>query len=323
MQSFAEAMTSVNHIAEKSILLGNGFSQAWNNTVFNYQNLFAEANFGAHDTEIRAVFNRFDTYDFEKITKCLLDAANVLELYRDDVHLINSIRADAESLKDALLTAIANTHPERPNNIPSNDYRLVRAFLSRFSNIFTLNYDLLMYWARNQNDIAPLDYETDDGFRGRGAWQGYDTNQQVFFLHGGLHIFDTPSVVKKHRYINDMAIIDQVRGNLADNKFPLFVSEPTSEKKLTRILHNQYLNFCYQSLRQKQGVLFIYGHSCHENDKHIFDQIKRGGFTHVLISIFGDPDSPENQRTQANARTFLGANLNIGFYDAGTTTIWR
>lgn len=322
MQTFQEAITSVQHVPNKSILLGNGFSQAWDNTIFNYQSLFAAANFGAHDAEIRAIFDRFETYDFEKITKSLLEAANIIELYHGDNDLVESIKVDAESLKDSLLSAIAQTHPSRPSDISATQYSAVRIFLSQFGNIFSLNYDLLMYWARNQNDITPADFRTDDGFRAGGIWQGYDT-QQIFFLHGGLHIFDTPNKVRKHTYTTrDVAIIDQVRVNLTANKFPLFVSEPTWQKKLERILHNQYLSFCYQALKEKDGALFIYGHSCDENDKHIFDQIRAGMFSHVLVSIFGDPDSDQNQRVKANARTFIGENR-VAFYSAESTPIWR
>nr|WP_254216638.1 hypothetical protein [Vibrio parahaemolyticus] len=32
--------------------------------MFNYQNLFTEAQFGARDAQLRDIFNCFETYDF-------------------------------------------------------------------------------------------------------------------------------------------------------------------------------------------------------------------------------------------------------------------
>ncbi|MEZ8382873.1 DUF4917 family protein [Vibrio splendidus] len=50
---------------------------------------------------------------------------------------------------------IANTHPHphphRPSLIADDDrFTSTRRFLTCFSNIFSLNYDLLLYWAVNK-----------------------------------------------------------------------------------------------------------------------------------------------------------------------------
>lgn len=52
MLTFDEAMAQVPTGAEKTILLGNGFSQSWDGNIFNYQNLFTQADFGAREAEI-------------------------------------------------------------------------------------------------------------------------------------------------------------------------------------------------------------------------------------------------------------------------------
>jgi len=308
----------------KSILLGNGFSQGWNGLIFNYQNLFLQANFGARAAKIRGVFNRLWTYDFETAMHKMLAAADILEVYCRDVATIQQIRDDAEHLKAALINAIATTHPSRPYEVTVGQYRAVRTFLRQYANIFTLNYDLLMYWARNQVGVEPNDFDTDDGFR-YGEWQSDGTNQQVFFLHGGLHIYDTSTVIKKHAYIADGdSIVDQVRDNLRENKFPLFVSEPTYEKKRYRITHNPYLNYCFRALKDLDGALFIYGHSFEESDKHIFDQIRMGKCSSAYVSVYGDEHSPSNIRTIANASTFLDrADLTVEFFSAESAPVWQ
>lgn len=45
MISFDEAMATVEDGDKPSILLGNGFSRAWRNDIFNYANLLDAADF--------------------------------------------------------------------------------------------------------------------------------------------------------------------------------------------------------------------------------------------------------------------------------------
>ncbi len=326
MITFAQALAE-NEDIEKHILLGNGFSQAWKHEIFNYKYLFNDAFFGEKDEIIKSIFEKFGTYDFETVMYNMLAAADVLECYGGDKQTITSIRADAETLKETLITVIAKNHPPKTNSITNDEYEMVRHFLFEFSNIFTLNYDLLMYWARNQSEIQPLDFnDTDDGFRYPLSWQGHrdDVHQSVFFLHGGLHIYDTDLSIKKHAYNEDKesGIVEQVKNNLSKNHFPLFVSEPTYQKKKQRIIHNPYLDYCFRQIRSLENVLFIYGHSFDISDKHIFDEIKESNINKIYISIYGDNNSEINQRTIANARTFLGTK-NLVFYKAETTPIWR
>ncbi len=323
MLTFEQALENIEE--EVSVLLGNGFSQAWDADIFNYKNLFEAANFGANDLAIRAIFNRFETYDFETVMDKMLGALAVLEEYGAPAELIDKIVDDSSSLKTALISAIAQTHPAIPNNIEDGKYISARNFLAHFDNIFTLNYDLLMYWARNKSELEPTDFHSDDGFRARKKWQSYGTGQNVHFLHGSLHIYDTGTSIIKHTYSeNGETIIDQVRENLIANKFPLFVSEPTYQKKQSKIEHNPYLNSCYEKLRATSGVLFIYGHSMDNSDKHIFDAVRLSAINKVMVSIYGDPNSDNNQRTMANARTYMERHgRTVDFYYASSVSVWN
>jgi hypothetical protein len=174
------------------------------------------------------------------------------------------------------------------------------------------------------DNLPPDDYSTDDGFRAGCKWRGYGTNQQAHFLHGGLHIFDSGTSIEKHAFSETgTSIVDLVRANLAQGNFPLFVSEPSSEKKKQRIEHNPYLNYCFRELRDVSGTFFIHGHSIDENDKHIFDQLKRSGVEKVFVSIFGNENSEANTRAKANARAYLESPVTeVDFYDAESTPIW-
>ncbi|OCH31142.1 DUF4917 family protein [Aliivibrio fischeri] len=321
MKSFATVLeeTAGEH---RHLLLGNGFSQAWRHDIFNYKNLLDSASFGSRNTEIKGIFNKLETYDFETVMRSLTVSADICESYSADASLITSIREDSEILKSSLLSAIASTHPSVPSVVTDEQYEMARNFLSQFGSIFTLNYDLLMYWARNMVALDPENFTSDDGFRGFRTWVGSETEQNVFFLHGGLHIYDEGGVIKKHAYTQEgETIIDQVRDNLNQNKFPIFVSEPSHFQKLDKIRHNPYLNYCYEKLGKMNGKLVIYGHSMDATDTHIFDKADESGISDVYVSIFGDPNSRENRRVKANAQAAFST-CYVHFYQAETTPIW-
>lgn len=307
-----------------SILLANGFSQAWNADIFNYANLFEQADFGDRTEIIRQIFISLETFDFEKVMSSLVSAEIIGEAYGFNEQHLENIEKDKNILKEALIRAISNTHPDRPHNVTDDQYISVRNFIHQFNEIYTLNYDLLLYWARNKNNLKPDNYTTDDGFRANQSWHSVGTKQEVYFLHGGLHLYDTGLSIKKHA-CDDWGdtIVDKVRRNLEQGRFPLFVSEPTHEKKLNKIEHNPYLNKCYESLGKLKDTLFIFGHSMDENDKHIFAQIKASNLKKVFVSLYGDENSEQNLRTKANARAYIESpSITVEFYDAETVPIW-
>lgn len=324
MLNFEEAMESVEEGGKPSILLGNGFSRAWREDIFNYENLFLEANFGEQEEPIRAIFDHLGTYDFEAVSRALVSAQIALEAYGGDQSLLAEIVEGRKKLKDALISAISHTHPDRPSAVDNAEFTVARQLVTRFSQIFTVNYDLLLYWARNMVDLQPAEFSSDDGFRVGGTWQGADTNQNVHFLHGGLHIFDSGDLILKHTYSHaGVSIIDLVRDNLEAERFPLFVSEPTADLKKERIEHNPYLNYCYRALRKVRGTFFILGHSIDENDKHIFDALKSSNINQYFVGIYGDESSDQNTRVKANAIAFLDSvTTEVKFFDAETVPIW-
>ena len=324
MLTFREAIESIDEGEKPSILLANGFSQAWDPDIFNYQNLLDAADFGDREDVIRPLFGALGTYDFEVVSRQLTSTETILRYYDPDNVLIGRIVSDRRILKDALINAISRTPPDLPREITDDQYIAVRTFLSQFKQIFSINYDLLFYWARNKSGLAPVNYTTDDGFRKPRQWKGYGTDQEVHFLHGGLHIYDTGEVIKKHACTDDGdTIIEQVRKNLRAGKFPLFVSEPTYHKKQYKITHNPYLNFCYRKLGSLSGTLFIHGHSMDENDKHIFDQVRSSRVSKVFVSIHGDEHSDANTRAKANAKAYMEKlGKHVEFYRAESTPVW-
>jgi predicted component of type VI protein secretion system len=115
---------------------------------------------------LRQAFDALDTRDFEIVMRALRAAAALIRLYRqEEPELAARLEADADGLREVLVPAIAQNHPERPGDIPDGRYQACRAFLSHFARIYTVSYDLLLYWAIMKQELPPPEIPSDDGFR--------------------------------------------------------------------------------------------------------------------------------------------------------------
>ncbi|MSQ33855.1 MAG: DUF4917 family protein [Dehalococcoidia bacterium] len=130
------------HYRGGTLVLGNGASIA-DYPKFSYRSLFETANDNQLITEpVKKIFSHLNTADFELVllmvwhTYHINEALGVTESETQRVYgdirtaLINSIRevhADLDDVREHL------TH--------------IYGFMQRFSKIFSLNYDLIVYWA--------------------------------------------------------------------------------------------------------------------------------------------------------------------------------
>lgn len=259
-----------------------------------------------------------------------------------------------------LVQAIAGRHPERPSDIEEEQYQTCRTFLANFigesrdkpmqpkdlrGSVYTLNYDLLLYWTLlhepdDEDETEDLDH--DDGFRAPDddpeaeyvTWDGEEAHsQRIHYLHGALHLHDHGYELQKKCWERSggIPLIDQIRTALDGGRFPLFVSEGDSRGKFERIRHSGYLHKGLRSFRGicdvKSASLFIFGHSLAENDEHVLKQIEKGKIETVYISIYGDPATPENQAVIRRAERIQTARsdrypLNIIFFDASSANVW-
>lgn len=325
--------------SKRHVLLGNGFSIAYDPSAFSYGRLLDEADFSACSIDVRAIFSSFGTTDFEKIIEILRRAAEILPFYTvSSPVLAAQIARDADFLKGALAEVLAQRHPDTVADVPLTEFQHVRAFLACFDRIYTLNYDILLYWSTLQSMLPIVAYN--DGFLSSEAdpdapwvaWNPTDRgrHQNVFYLHGALHLFDAGSELRKNTWVRTgVPIVTQTREALAHNFYPLVVTEGTSDEKYERILHSGYLLHGLRSFAQIRGSLFIYGHSLAANDEHILRLIEKNTtLKSVFISLFGDPASELNtgiidranrlpmRRTTANP-------LVVHFFDAESAHVWR
>lgn len=359
--SFADALQETVGI-KRHLLLGNGFSISLFPERFTYGSLLEQADF-TDLPEARRAFDALGTTDFEIVIHALRQTTALLPLYSGTADLRNKMIAHAEGLKELLVRAIAGRHPERPGDIDEAQYQACRAFLAHFVGenrdtplhpkdlrgyIYTLNYDLLLYWTMlhdmviwdENNPVEELDH--DDGFRSPDenpdaeyvTWDGEEAHsQRIHYLHGALHLHDYGHELQKKCWERSggQALIDQIRAALNAGRFPLFVSEGNSRGKFERIRHSAYLHKGLRSFRGicdvKGASLFIFGHSLAENDTHILRQIEKGKIGTIYISLYGNPESPENQAIIQKAEDIIAARsdrypLTIRYYDAASANVW-
>jgi hypothetical protein len=319
----------------KHVLLGNGFSMACRSDIFAYDKLFERADFSSLSSNAQLAFQRLKTTDFEVVMRALKSAATLIELYGpEETHLAIQLRNDAEGLRDVLASAIAQSHPGYPGEIGEDRYRSCRKFLSNFARMYSVSYDLLLYWTLMQSALEP-ELACDDGFRkcddpeaGYVTWEPENRYEQnVYFLHGALYLFDAGAELQKYTWVNTgVRLLQQIRQALARDLFPLIVAEGDSNSKRDKILHSMYLSHAYKSMLSIGGTLFVYGIAFHENDGHIARIISRNkGLKGLAVGVYGHPDSVENrgmiQKICAVADTHRPP-LQVVFFDAQTANVW-
>jgi len=334
--SFSEALDVSRRYSTRHLLLGNGFSISCRPTIFVYGKLLERANFASFSGQAQKAFAILGTQDFERVIKVLADSSRVLEAYGAPDVLREQLAKDASQLKEILVQTLASSHPARPADISDEEYSRCRQFLTGFGNIYTLNYDLLLYWAFMNRDQQTL--VSDDGFRkpqddfesSYVTWEASQSHDQnIWYLHGALHVFDSGTEVRKFTWKNTgVALIDQIRDALRRNYFPLFVAEGTSDEKLERIRHSDYLAKAQRSFQSIKGALFIFGHSLAPNDEHILKEIERGKLSHVFIGVHGNPDTEANKKLIARGQRLAlnrsGKNpLQCSFYISDTAFVWH
>lgn len=349
---------------KRYLLLGNGFSISLFPNCFSYLSLFEEAQKAglfAGNPEVSLAFELLGTTDFELVMEALKSASKLAPLYGGDQAKMN---AHSELLKNVLVQAIAGRHPARPSEVTEEQYRNCRAFLAEFigaqqersGRVFSINYDLLLYWAL-LHDIIGYAWDGDnvveapdqvllhdDGFRAPEddfdaeyvAWEQFEAahEQTITFLHGALHLYERGPELAKLCWerSGNKPLMDQIREALDEDRYPLFVSEGSSNKKLRRINRSAYLSKALRTFAgccgQVKASLFVIGHSLAENDDHILRRIRNGKIRRMFVSLFGDPLAPNNLAIRAKADQIAAGRsvrhpLVVEYIDASSLHIWN
>lgn len=333
--TFHQALQDSTICSKRHLLLGNGFSIACRPNIFAYGKLFEQADFSKVSPTAKYAFTALNTQDFERVIKALRDASAITLAYGDP-GLADTLHQDADKLRELLVETIAASHPAWPGELTEEEYRACREFLAHFNDVYTFNYDLLLYWVQMHVEGAESP-TSDDGFRTSEddfdssyvVWEpGQSHEQNMWFLHGALHVFDSGVEIQKYTWRKTgVRLIDQIRDALKRDYFPLFVSEGTSAEKYERIRHNDYLAKAYRSFSEIQGALFIFGHSLADDDAHYLRQIRRGKTSRLYVGLYGDSASDANRQIIRKAGELaLGRSnkrqLGVTFFDAASAKVW-
>lgn len=266
---------------EADLLLGNGFSLNITGH-FAYESLFGEF-LKLCTPSNRRIFRSFKTRNFERIQEILIDAKRVNELFEIDTD--NRRIDDAiEFLKNGLIESIRNNHP-RSSQINQKQLQRLSIQLNNFGDIFTLNYDLFLYHIilkmKDKSDKENRDAPYSDYFWGEHDEQfkqfmdyDYPNRKHIYYLHGALFLFKIPpDTLKLRRGDAPRELIEMIGEAITKGTMPLFVSEGSYKEKLEAIERSNYLSFCYETLKQSNDKLVIFGSSLSSQDAHIADAI--------------------------------------------------
>jgi hypothetical protein len=333
--SFNSALQRVQDGKVPHLLLGNGFSRACRDDIFAYTALFERADFNQLSPLARQAFDLLGTTDFEVVMRALRDASRLATIYAPELpDLAKRLSNDAAGLREVLVRAIADNHPAHPGEIALERYAACRRFLTHFDIIYTLNYDLLLYWALMHSELEPA-VRCDDGFRmpetGEAeyvTWEPGRHAQNVHYLHGALHIFDAGVEVQKYTWSNTgIRLIDQIRSALNGGLYPIFVAEGESAQKFERIRHSDFLSKAYRSFQEIGNALFVYGHSMAPNDAHIMRMIGRGKLKQLFVGIYGHENTEGNQLIRRQVEWIQSLRpprrpLDVAYFDAASASVW-
>lgn len=245
-----------------TLLLGNGFSRAYDDKLFSYGALFENATLSSR---IRRVFTRLGTTDFEAVMRRMDESVDLLSEYPLAAASTRQINADRDSVRTALVKAIQQHHPIGAHMVSLGEFDSCATFLRQFDRIFTTNYDLLLYWVL----LERLRSRFTDGFGGTPLRWSRNHDQNVYYLHGALHLWDDLLAVRKLQYRYGEPISVQVAERISLGQYPLFVSEGSSSQKLRTIRSNPYLTSALHALERTSGTLLVYGFRFGQQDAHI------------------------------------------------------
>ena len=208
LDSYEEIMAELAKKKRKThLLLGNGFSQAYDSDIFSYNALhrFIEE----LDNELLSkLFEIVNTKNFELVLQQLDNFSELIDAFGSDDVLKEQVEEASIRLKESLMSAIEELHPEHVFKMPEDKSKACAVFLNTFlsnsGEIYTTNYDVLLYWVLLRNKIPNhvdgfgRDKENTEEFvkeedlvLSELRWGRNKKHQNIHYVHGALPLFDT------------------------------------------------------------------------------------------------------------------------------------
>lgn len=317
-----------------TVVIGNGASIAVD-PRFQYRSLYAAARqAGLLTKSVADVFAHFSTSDFEFVLRALSNAHAINRILKVTDGVTNHTYG---GVKAALIKTIQRIHPERSDI--EKDLPKIEKFLRRFGTVFSLNYDLVVYWGMLRGNEEIGKHRLKDCFDAKrrfvydGDWlrKPYGTNARstlVFYPHGSLFL-GVDAFGQEEKIVSDSEKLVRViarRWNIGDVS-PLFVSEGTSLDKLQAIRRNGYLNQIYtEELTKPRDTLLLYGWSMSDQDQHILDALAKSKPQRVALSVYRGNGLWQNEAQRMLQRvkqTFRLAEKHISLFASDDAGAWK
>lgn len=299
------------------ILIGNGASIAiWDK--FNYTSIFKTACSSLIqkplDKEDVRVFHLLKTTNFEIVLNALSTAININRIFKIKFRKI-SLRH--RSIKNALLQALRVVHISW-EKIPETTFKCIAAELSRYKQVFSTNYDLLIYWTiMHRKGRGFKDQFYGQEFRVVEANKKWGSQTRIYYLHGGLHLYEEPIGRTLKRFREPFNSLLELFGTpFGADAVPLIITEGSSEEKLVSINQSEYLSYAFSEFKNHNNSIVIFGHSLSDNDEHISSAIRDWNKKKIAISLLPG-DTQKIIRLKAQYISKLKCE-DIYFFDATT-----
>lgn len=341
-KTYAEVVESLSKKKRKvHLLLGNGFSMAYDPKIFSYNALY-DFVAALGDPALIKLFEAIKTKNFELVMGQLDLFVALLDAFESKEGLQDRVKQAGARLQKSLLDAVGALHPEHVFKVPADRLARCAEFLNSFlatgGSIFTTNYDLLLYWVllrgAVQNHVDGFGRELLNPVESKHGeeqewselrWGLNRDRQNIHYLHGALPLFDTGLEIVKEEYTGDAFLLENITARLQKSEYPLFVTAGSGDEKLERIRHNRYLTFCYDQLCAAEGSLVTFGFNFGEYDLHIIDAINKAAKHGAkdperLWSVYVGVYSPEAALHVANIEQRFQCKVNT--FDAKTTAVW-
>lgn len=331
-----------------NLLLGNGFSISYNSKIFSY-NALSNYIESIDNKLLLRLFDLIKTKNFEMIMQQLENFCEIAQYFGNDETLVKIIKEASNSLKEGLIDAIKELHPEHVFSISDDKSnacaRFLKTYLDSEGHVFTTNYDVLLYWVlmRNKGSLKYADGfgrdllnseeipSADEQEYSELRWGNNKNLQNIHYLHGALPLFDSGIEIIKEEYDKNNFLIDKIKNKIDNGEYPIFVTAGNGDEKLKHIKHNHYLSYCYDQLSSITGSLITFGFNFGEYDEHIIDAINiaskfrgkskgktkdEGKLYSVYIGIYSEEDY---KHILAIKNKFK---CKVYLYDATTVKIW-
>jgi hypothetical protein len=332
-----------------NLLLGNGFSMAYDKGIFSYNALSDFMKKSSDNVFWDKLRGAVKTKNIELIMQKIDSAINILEVFDDNSDLKSKLELMREELKESLIKAISELHPKHIFKIEESKINacanFIKFFLSKKGHVFTTNYDLLLYWVlmRGESFQAKGKELVVDGFGWEDPtatdkkviWGPHKDSQKIHYLHGALMLFDERINIVKDKYKQDgncgegEYLLSGISNNIKKDKYPIFVTAGNADEKLECIRHNLYLSHCYDQLCKISDSLVVFGFGFGDYDEHIIEPINNSVMSakkndknkkfNLYVGIYSDEDKDNIVKKQSKFKE----SLNLSTFDASSASIWN